>query len=561
MIAALLLALALPPSGPRPSLSEKTPEPLAGPLSITVALASPVLGVDQESELRIDLGEDVPAPRVPPRVTASAGRVDELVKVGPRSFIGRYVLPAERFPQVAILLAELADPFAGGRPLRAFTMVRLRAAASPAFHTDPGAAVTLRIGDKEFGPIRAQRDGTVRVPVVVPPGVGFGVARSVNQFGESTEQTVDLRIPPFRRVMLVAPHELPAGTTQEMAVYAVDASGLPVDPGAISLQTSAGRPQPLGGRPGEARFLVKVPATSAAPLHLEGGLREQPEAKDVADVPVLPGPTRHLVLRPDRARLPAAAGSSLRVYLAGEDQFGNSTDPAGAAVLVDGALVPTRAEADGQVTAVVSAPPDRRRDHVEVEAVLGNAYARRRIPVGSPVSFTRPDVGPPHLTITPRAGVLLDPDRPPGASARLEVLGRGQTWPAWLLVGMGVGLMTTELRASDGLGISEIDLLQVPVMALARYQRRIGRAALGAELGAGAIWSRVSVDSFGHEVAGHRLSPAAEVGADAAADLGAGQVVVGLRYLLATVGKLSSGDRLLGQTGGLVLDLGFRLGW
>jgi hypothetical protein len=198
---------------------------------------------------------------------------------------------------------------------------------------------------------------------------------------------------------------------------------------------------------------------------------------------------------------------------------------------------------------------------VQVEAVLGNAYVVRRIPVGNPIAIWRAPVTPPRLTVTTRAGVMVAPDRPPGASGRLEVLARGLRWPRWLLAGVGLGVTASSLRASDGLGISDIDLVQVPLLAMARGQRRFGGTLLGAGVGAGALWSRVSVESFGRAVTGRRLSPTAEVGGDAGTELGAGQVVVGLRYLFATVGKLSSGDQLIGQTGGLVADLGYRLGW
>jgi hypothetical protein len=36
---------------------------------------------------------------------------------------------------------------------------------------------------------------------------------------------------------------------------------------------------------------------------------------------------------------------------------------------------------------------------------------------------------------------------------------------------------------------------------------------------------------------------------------------VGARYMFVSIGRLSSGDRLLGNSAGLIVDLGYRLAW
>lgn len=551
-----LLSLSLAATLPATALAQS-------PRPIVTVVGAPVLGVDQETEVRVELPEGWTPSMGMPRVVASAGRVDDLVPAGPRAFMGRYLLPAERFPQAAIVVAEIGDP-----PARGFTVVKLRAAASPAFRTDPGAAVTLRIGEKEFGPQRAARDGSVRVPVVVPPGVTYGVARSVNEFGQATEQTVDLRIPPFRRLLLVAPEAVPAGSVREVAVYGVDSAGLPLDPAAFALRVTpaAPRPQPLGGDPGEARFLVRAPATATpgrAPVRLEATLRAEPEQVATAEVRVTAGPARRLVLRPDRPRLPLRPGASMRVYLSAEDRFGNPTDASAAAVLVDGVRVETRTAEDGRAMAVVPAPPYSGRDHLQLEAVLGEAYATDRVALtGLPFPPLRPAGRLPRLVVTPRLGVLWSLHRPAGAALLLEALGRPARWPEWLLVGLSVGMLTVDSTASDQLGISDIDLLELPVLAIARCQRRVApRLLVAAGGGVGAVWTDARVTSFGREVPGQRVAPAAEVGGEAAVPLRAGQLVVGVRYLAIRVGRLSSGDELLGNTGGLLADLGYRLAW
>jgi hypothetical protein len=533
-------------------------EPVTQSVTVTVGASTLVLGIDQETELHIETDADAAAL---PRVVASTGRIEDLARTGPRSFAGRYVLPAERFPQAALLVAEVA---AGETLVRGYTVVRLRAAASPAFHTDPGAAVTFRVGEKEFGPQVAPKDGWVRVPVVVPPGVNFGVARSVNQFGVATEETIDLKTPPFRQVLLVGPEVFAAGAVREVAVYAVDRSGTPVESAEIALRLPSGRPQPLGGRPGEARFLLRAPP-GPGPFPVQALLRSDPSTAVAADIAVVPGPPARLVMSPDRGRLPIGEGSSMRVYLTAEDQFGNATDAARTAVLVDGAPVELRPAPDGRMMAVVPAPTEwRGRDHVEVEAALGSAYTAQRIALGNvpaPARQQSPDAMP-RLTVTPRLGLLLTSRQPPGASLLLEALARGQTWPEWFVLGATVGLLATEISASDWAGVSNVSVQQIPLLLIARYQRRVQRRLLvGLDVGLGATWAQARVRSFGRSIPGQGLAPAATLGAETAVRLPPGQVVLGARYVLVSIGRLSSGDRLLGNSGGLIADLGYRLAW
>jgi hypothetical protein len=534
-------------------------EPVAAP-AVTVALGTTnlVLGVDQDTELRVELGPDVET-RDPPRVLASTGHIDDLVRTGPRSFVGRYVLPAERFPQAVILVAEVP----GALRRRGLLVVPLRAAAAPAFRTDPGASVTLRIGEKEFGPQRAPRDGNVRIPVVVPPGVTFGLARSTNEFGETTEQAIDLKIPPFRRLLVVAPETIRAGSVEEIAVYAVDAAGMPVDSAQVLVTSPTGKAQPLGGRTGEARFLVRAPPLVAAgALHLKAAMRNDRDVVLPVDIPVVAGQPAHLVLRPDRGRL--ALGSTMQVFLAAQDQFGNVTDAGRAAVLADGVPVATRPMDDGRVVATVPAPTSARRDYLEIEAALGPTYTAQRMPLVSPPGPASNVRSPryPRFTLTPRLGAVWNFHQSPGAALQLEALGRGQGWPEALLIGMGVGLLATDVDVADVVGYSHVDVREIPILALVRYQERITeRLILAASGGAGVSYAEGRVQSYGREIRGQTLAPALEGGAEASFRLLTGQAVLGARYLMVNIGKLSSGDELVGNSAGLIMDVGYRVAW
>ena len=56
-----------------------------------------------------------------------------------------------------------------------------------------------------FGPVIADHLGHVEIPIEVPPGVRTGQARAVDRNGAARETEVDLRLPTFPLIVLLAP--------------------------------------------------------------------------------------------------------------------------------------------------------------------------------------------------------------------------------------------------------------------------------------------------------------------------------------------------------------------
>lgn len=532
--------------------------------NVTLSLASPmpVLGIDAETELRIVATGDLPLPLSMPHIVCSAGRVEDLVREGPSSFSARFLLPPTRFPQVALIIADFSRD---ALILRGTLVVRLRAAASPAFRTEPGAKVTVQVGDKGFGPVIARRDGSIHVPVVVPPGIDFALARSVNRHGKSSQQLIDLKIPASRRMMVLAPEKLVAGRAGEVVVMAAEPNGKPVPPSAVVLTSSGPRPQPLGGRnPGEARFLVRAPAILTDPtLHLEASLRNQPEINEEVDLVLVPAPTSQIVL--EREPLPSEPQPprSLRLFLSSKDAYGNATDPGDASTLVDGKPVPAQATEDGRAVVTVRPPsPMPGREVIEVEAALENAYAVDRVPLSL---FQRKRPPDPflatRLTLTPRLGLLWNTQQQPGITFMVEGLFSFRPGPTGLAVGLAAGQFHSRFSAGNAAGAGGVTLDQIPMLALARYRHRIQRIGLSGGLGLGLAHVKSRIGVFDKVLVGQGLAFAWEVSAEASFLWFRSQAVLGLRYLSMRPGKLSSGDVILGDTGGLVLDAGYRYGW
>ena len=107
-----------------------------------------------------------------------------------------------------------------------------------------------------------------------------------------------------------------------------------------------------------------------------------------------------------------------------------------------------------------------------------------------------------------------------------------------------------------------MDLREIPILALVRFQHRAAaRLLLAATAGAGLTFAEGRILTYEREIRGQTLAPTLEGGVEAALRLVNGQAVVGARYMFVSVGRLSSGDRLLGNSAELILDLGYRIAW
>jgi hypothetical protein len=485
-----------------------------------------------------------------------------MVREGPTSFSARFLLPAGRFPQPAIVVADFSHD---SLILRGALAVRLRAAASPAFHTAPGAKVTVKVGDKEFGPLVAPADGNIHVPVVVPPGINFAIARSVNRAGKANQQILDLKIPPAQRALIVAPEKLPAGSAGEIAVLAVEPSGRLVDASTITLASTGPRPQPLGSlAQGEARFLVRAPASLQDPtLHLMASLRGQPEVSAEADVVLGSAATAQVLLQPEATRPDGVPLRSLRVFLSSQDAFGNPTDVGEAAVLVDGQPASPEATEDGRVMLTLRPPALLAvRESMDVEAVLDNGHATERIPLDLFKRRLPPDpVQAPRYTLTPRLGFLWNFQQTPGLALFVEAMASRHPSLTGFAFGATLGYLHSNIFSSNNAGAGDVVLDQLPLLAQARYRRRFNRLGLSVGAGAGMALGRASLHAFDRDIAGYSVAFAVEGSTEAALLLHRSQVVLGLRYLAMSLGKLSSGDVIVGNTGGFIVDAGYRIGW
>ena len=175
-VAVLLLAAAL--LSPAAGGAQEPPPGSGGALRITAEPARLVLGRDDGAELRVSAPPDVRPSRSP----RARGRSRTCGGSPAGGFAARSP-PGDHVPRVAIVSAVAH----GTRGLEdGWVAVPMSGEGDARVRGAPGTPITLRIGDRTFGPRVAGRDGVAVVPVVVPPGV-----REAHQ----GFRPIDLRVP------------------------------------------------------------------------------------------------------------------------------------------------------------------------------------------------------------------------------------------------------------------------------------------------------------------------------------------------------------------------------
>jgi len=389
---ALLTAGSVRAADPRPQTGSPAPAPATATMAtLTPARARLLLGTDTEVAVNLEITGPEARSFTPMRVFATVGTLETpRVSGAPGRFTARYLAPADRFPQVALLVVELGS---GVRRIHATTRIALDGSTVFPFHTTAGTSVTMRVAGRQFGPVVADRQGRVEIPIQVPPGIRTAVARAVDHAGAVRETEVDLQLAPFPRLVVLAPTALDAGSFAEIVVLAVEPDGAPIAPGQLTMSASAGLLHPVGPGPsGEARFLFEAPRRvgSGALAITATAAGATPARADLA-IPLRAGATARLVMTSSSDRLIVGARDTTRVTIIAQDKFGNPTSALGVAVAVDGVPRPTVAGIDGTASVTVAAP-DKFDGHerITVDATLGNLRASETIRVtgGTPARLT-----------------------------------------------------------------------------------------------------------------------------------------------------------------------------
>lgn len=388
----------------------------AGELRLELAPAELPLCADETALLRVQSAAE-------PLLAASAGRLSPPRPDGPGRWVATYRPPEECHPQLAVVSAA-----AGGQ--WAWAVARLSGRGDALVNTAPGAVISVRIGDRGFGPATADARGRALVPVEVPPGV-----RAVRH----GKRAIPLDLPPMQRVHVAVDRlALPADRGGAVAVraFAVQDDGAPADAVALRLSASQGR---LGAprviEPGAVEALWELEPGRAGVAAVGATLPGHRGGEARAEVERPAGVAARAALVALPAALAAGEAAPLQVRARLEDALGNpAAGPAHLAASF-GEVLRFGEVGPGEWAGEVRVPPelgDRRSLELAVDAGAATARTAVRLRPGEPAQIWLAVEEPAlladgrgeaqlRLRAADRYGNLVD--EPPGLSSDLGRLG------------------------------------------------------------------------------------------------------------------------------------------
>jgi hypothetical protein len=200
-----------------------------------------VVGETPHATIRIEARkpDGTPLDVAPPSLTTSTGTLGPLQRVDAGVWSVQFTPPSEAFPHVALVSATIdtATTTAVG-----FIAVPLWGRGQTTVRTKPGSQVTVFVSGEHFGPVVADAAGDARVPILVAPGPEHAVATSLDASGNESTRTIDLGVPGFNRLALIALDDVVSGDgtgRARLLALAVDKKGAPLADGLQLRSTSS----------------------------------------------------------------------------------------------------------------------------------------------------------------------------------------------------------------------------------------------------------------------------------------------------------------------------------
>jgi hypothetical protein len=436
-----LLAAAAPVrAAPRPATEGVGAPATGGALRVIAEPARLVLGREPGADLTIQVPPEVEEISV----TASVGRIEGVHRLPAGGFAARFRPPTERFPQVAIVAVTAHGP---SGPLDGWLAIPLSGQGDARVRASPGQIITLRVGERTFGPAVAGEDGLAVIPVVVPPGVreahhGF--------------RPVDLHVPETPLVHAVAHRAtVQADRAEQVRVvaYVVAPHGAARRGDEPVLEPSRGSVSVSPREAGAFEVVWTLPPGAAGEERLVVRLPGAPASKALVRVGTLPGAPAAVALSFDRDRVVPVGDARPEVLVTARvvDAAGNTTAGGPLEVGADaGTLSRTVERAPGVYEARLEVPRrfgGRREIQVTARGEAGKLYGARSLSLFP---------GPPAAASVERRVLVADGARE--ASLRVVVLDRhGNPVAAVPTVTAALGRVLEV--AADGEGASRVRYL------------------------------------------------------------------------------------------------------
>jgi hypothetical protein len=344
--------------------------------------------------------DGTPLDVAPPRLSASTGALSAPVRTAPGAWTTTFTPPKEMFPHVAIVFATIET---AGTTAVGFAPLHLWGKGQTSVKTKPGSKVTVFIGNESFGPVDADKNGEANVSIVVPPGPERAVAKSIDDVGNESQKTIDLGVPGFNRLAMLALDDVAsADGAARILAFAVDKKGEPLFEAKLKTKGSIGElEEPVGIAPG-LFLLTYKPGKSAARgiARIDVSLEGAPESKAQTEIKLLTGRPVRADIATATTKLTADDPREVVLELHLYDQSNNAVPVNAASIDVDIGRIDSMSDLDGlgrRITWLIPAElkPGMDKATASVRLPDGTILGKREIPLlpGKPVrAFFDPTV-------------------------------------------------------------------------------------------------------------------------------------------------------------------------
>jgi hypothetical protein len=222
----------------------------------------------------------------------------------------------------------------------------------------------------------------------------------------------------------------------------------------------------------------------------------------------------------------------------------------------DGRVRRVRVPHDGEY--VAEYVPDRIR---EPRRELVSVTASRELRADASVDVAPPPI---RVLVAARAGAYSNLGHTTGAAVFLEALRPFELRRVRFQAGLTLGYLHGEVDAAgiDPTATAHVDIDQVPLLAVARWRTALPlRLEIAFDASLGLSWAEANINPAPGtpSVSGQVFAPAFGAGTEVGLPLKPGRLVLGLRYLLIDLGTTSQGDRIAGNSAGLIGDIGYKM--
>lgn len=288
-----------------------------------------ILGQDRTASIRFSLTNSSDYAGAPDlQIRATAGSISNTTYLGNGQFSALYTPPDVVYPHTALI--TVSDKRAPTETYGYLAVPLVGKTDFPRRNLAANASVILRIAGREFGPYSTDENGSVSIPVIVPPGIAKGTQIVVAN-GRTTETSIDLKVPATRRISLMPVHDgIPGDGVHSITLRAVviQPTGEADPTAAVRFTASSGEVSATRHEGNGIYAVTYKPPTKLRPtsasikVSLDGESGIQSDSFDIQLVPARP---TSLKLTPDPAIIaPRGEGFKLFAKIRGEDGSGLS---------------------------------------------------------------------------------------------------------------------------------------------------------------------------------------------------------------------------------------------